>query len=92
MNPIDPTQGVDSGGAKRKPMCDCGRDRVRWNTVSGHSPQCNFARARDAELCRRCGGSGSTTALVGGGPDAYEACVDCPDCNGTGAALKAHQP
>jgi hypothetical protein len=29
--------------AKRK--CDCGRDRVRWNTVSGHSPQCNLSRA-----------------------------------------------
>lgn len=27
------------------PACDCERDRVRWNTASGHSPQCNLAKA-----------------------------------------------
>jgi DnaJ-class molecular chaperone len=72
--------------------CHCGRDRVRWNTANGHSPQCNLARIAKEALCRRCGGSGTTSALIGGGPDAYEESVDCHECKGTGAALALVTP
>lgn len=37
-----------------------------------------------ATECRSCGGSGETTTLSGGGPDAYDVPIDCPDCGGTG--------
>jgi hypothetical protein len=30
----------------KRSACDCGRDHVRWNTVSGHSPDCNLSRSK----------------------------------------------
>lgn len=38
----------------------------------------------DATLCPHCKGSGESTVLSGGGPDAYDVPCDCPTCGGTG--------
>lgn len=38
-----------------------------------------------AGYCKYCGGSGDSSVLSGGGPDAYEVPINCPKCEGTGA-------
>lgn len=44
------------------------------------------AQPQQAEpACPRCLGSGETTVLSGGGPDAYDVAINCDACGGTGA-------
>lgn len=43
----------------------------------------------DERTCGGCNGSGESTALSGGGPDAYDVSILCPKCGGTGAMAAA---
>ena len=44
----------------------------------------------DPEFCPYCDGSGESTALDGGGPDAQEVSITCPHCRGAQTLLAAY--
>ncbi len=67
--------------------CFCGKDSLAEHLQSVvEMVDAALALARAEQTCQRCKGSGESTCLSGGGPDAYDIACQCPECGGTGEA------
>lgn len=56
-----------------------------WKSI-GQFAAAPTTEAVGEPICERCNGSGETTVLSSGGPDAYDVAINCPACRGTGAS------